>query len=69
MPGTEINGRSIGRRLCATVPNASERLWKTLMEKSPFLTFKRTLTSHRVKNRLNMGQKRKKLMRCHLSSS
>lgn len=68
MPCRDRNRRQIqGGR--GQLSGASERLRRTLVEKSSLLTFQRTLTSHRVRNSLHMEQKRQKLMRCHLSSS
>lgn len=44
MPGRERNGKQIREGDCGqTVSNTSERLRMTLLEKSPLLTFKRTL--------------------------
>lgn len=59
MPGRERNGKQTREGGCGQiVSNTSERLKMTLLEKSPLLTFKRTLTSLRVGKRLRMEQKR-----------
>ena len=41
--------------------NASERLRRTLVEKSPLLSPKRTLTSYRTRTRLLMEQRKVKV--------
>lgn len=60
MPGRERNGRQIQEGGCGdSVSNASERLRRTLMEKSPLLTPKRTLPRYRIRTRLHVQQKDK----------